>query len=270
MSDQISSISSEVRDGAAIITIDRPEFRNAMTIRMMADFNQAVARAESDPRVLAIIVTGSGSAFCSGIDIAAVREMSESGDRRLEERGMSPERPAQFANLRSVDKPVIAAINGVAAGVGLVLALMCDVRIMDEAAAITTSFAKLGLLAEHGTSWLLPRLVGTGKALDLLWTSRRVPAAEALEMGLVDRVAAPGTSVDQALAFVDAMRGSSPHSLARMKQMVLAHLDRGFDEALRDADRTVNEWIGHPDVAEGLAAIRDKRAPRFQSWPSRR
>lgn len=255
------------RDGSAIITINRPAMRNAMSIAMLARFNAAVADAESDPQVRAIIICGANGAFCSGLDIADVAEMSRSGNRRFADRGIDESRPAQFANLRLVTKPVIAVVNGIAAGVGLVLALMCDYRIMEQGAAITTSFAKLGLLAEHGTSWLLPRLVGTGNALDLLWTARKVGADEAHAMGLVDRLAPQGKGLDEAEAFVAQFSGSSPHALARIKTLVHAHLDIGFEAALLDADRTVNSFIGHPDVQEGIAAMREKRPPRFKPWP---
>ncbi|WP_242124179.1 enoyl-CoA hydratase-related protein [Sphingobium sp. Sx8-8] len=253
--------------GAAIVTLNRPEALNAMTIEMTARFNDAIRDAEQDPAVRAIVITGAGRAFCSGIDMAAVAEMSRTGNRRWEERGMTTDMPAQFANLLSVAKPVICAINGVAAGVGLVLALMSDIRIMDEGASMTTSFAKIGLISEHGTSWLLPRLVGTGKALDLLWTARKVGAAEAHAIGLADRLAPAGKAVEEALDFVAQLEASSPHSMARIKQMVYAHMDVDRGTAFRDADATVNACLSHPDVQEGLSAIREKRPAAFLPWP---
>jgi enoyl-CoA hydratase/carnithine racemase len=260
-------ILAERRGRAAVVTLNRPAARNALTVEMIAAFNAAVTAAERDPDVLAIIVTGAGASFCSGLDVGTLAELKRTGDRRLAERGVTPEAPAQFANLLQIGKPVIAAVNGAAAGVGLVLALMSDIRLMAEEAFLTTSFARLGLIAEHGTSWLLPRLVGPSRALDLLWTSRRVGAEEALRIGLVDRTAPAERLLAEAEAFVGEMADSSPHSLAMMKQMVLRHWQTAdLGVALRDADALVNVKLGHPDVAEGLAAMKARRRPAFLPW----
>jgi enoyl-CoA hydratase/carnithine racemase len=250
----------------ALLTLNRPDARNALTVPMIAEFNAAVRAAERDPEVLAIVITGAGRIFCSGLDVATIAEFSRTGDRKLAERGITPEMPAQFANLLQVTKPVIAAVNGAAVGVGLVLALMCDLRIVAEGAFFSTSFAKLGLTAEHGSSWLLPRLIGTSRALDLLWTSRRVGADEALRIGLADRIAPADGLIGEAERLVAEFAEASPHSMALMKRMIHQHLDTELGLALRQADELASASLSHPDVQEGVAALKERRAPVFQPW----
>jgi enoyl-CoA hydratase/carnithine racemase len=157
-------------------------------------------------------------------------------------------------------KPVIAAINGPAAGVGLVLALFCDLRFATPGAKLTTSFGRLGLPAEHGTSWLLPRLVGRSRAADLLFSSRVVLAEEALGMGLVDRVCSVDDTLDYARTIASEI---SPSSLATMKRQLWDDHERPLSASIDDAYALLNRMVGEPDFAEGVAALRDKRRPTF-------
>ena len=188
-SDQ-SNVVLEVRDSVAIVRLNRPERMNAFTFRMVADIRKAVDRAAADEKAVGIIITGTGRAFSAGLDAADLAR-SASGTAQSDIESSTPptdDLPALFSYLLRIPKPVIAAVNGVAAGGGFVLAMMCDLRFAAESASFTTVFSKRGLIAEHGTSYLLPRLVGISRALDLLWSSRRFDAAEALRIGFVDRV----------------------------------------------------------------------------------
>ena len=167
--------------------LNRPETLNALTFSMLAAFREAVDDAARDPRVVGIVVTGAGRGFCSGLDASVLQQTATAGSST---RPKSDDVPGMFTWLLSVPKPVISAVNGVAAGGGFVLAVMSDVRIASTAGSFTSIFSKRGLVAEHGTTWIVPRLIGTGAALDLLWSSRKIDAAEAHRVGLVQQVVA--------------------------------------------------------------------------------
>ena len=159
---------------------------------------------------------------------------------------------------------MICAINGVAAGGGLILALMSDLRIASSAASFTTVFLKRGLIAEHGSSWLLPRLVGVGRALDLLWMSDRIDAETALRFGLVESVVAPDALLSTACDYVRRLAvTSSPAAVAETKRLLYRHLGTGYVEALREADASQWKFVGAPDAREGAAALLEKRQPSF-------
>ncbi len=186
----------EVADPLAVITLDRPEALNAFTHEMLSDIRGFVEAAVADPAVVGIAITGAGRGFCAGLD-ASVLQATTSGSSARPERGSSDhDLPGLFSYLLQQPKPIIAAVNGVAAGGGFVLATMCDLRFASSEASFLSIFTKRGLIAEHGTTWTLPRLIGTGHALDVLWSSRRVDAAEALRLGLVERVTDPDALLD--------------------------------------------------------------------------
>jgi len=164
-----------------------------------------------------------------------------------------------------VPKPIIAAINGVAAGGGLILALMSDLRIASREASFTTIFLKRGLISEHGSSWLLPRLVGTGRALDLLWTSDRIDAETAADIGLVEKLTDADKLIDTAKGYVRRLAESAaPLAIAATKRLVYRHLGMGYVEALKEADVVQNEFVAAPDATEGAHALLEKRTPRFK------
>ena len=164
----------------------------------------------------------------------------------------------------TVRKPLIAAVNGPAAGLGLVEALYCDVRFCVPGAKLTTAFARRGLIAEYGMSWLLPRLVGTSRALDLLISARVVLGDEALAIGLVDRLVEPGELVEAAVAYAaDLAANCSPTSMAIVKRQVFDGLDRTFSESFAESERLIAESFERPDAAEGVASYLEKRLPAF-------
>ncbi len=256
-------IQVEIADPVALIRLDRPEKLNALTYPMLGAIRRAVDAAAADPAVVGIVITGSGRGFCSGLDSEALVATTQ-GRAPRGHSAASAEVPGLFTYLLDVPKPVIAAVNGVAAGGGFVLAAMCDVRFAWSAASFTSIFSKRRLVAEHGTTWIVPRLVGTGRALDLLFTSRKIDADEALRIGLVEYVVPPEELVAAATRYVEELASSvSPTALAETKRMVYAHASQGYPEALRDANTVQCRAVEQPDAVEGARALVERRAPRF-------
>lgn len=257
----MSDILYDVRDPVATITLNRPDRLNALTYGMLDELRDAVARAAEDPAVVGLVITGAGRAFCSGLDTDALEAISASGGS-----GTSAQhgegRPGLFSYLTEVPKPVIAAVNGVAAGGGYVLATMCDVRIGGPATRFTTVFSKRGLVAEHGVTWTTPRLVGVGRALDLLWTSRMVDADEALRVGLVEFL--QEDPLEAAQDYVRTLAATvSPVSMADTKRMVWEHAGLDVDVSLEDAADVTYSQFDRPDLGEGVQSYLEKRPPRF-------
>jgi len=256
-------IQVEVADPVALIRLDRPEKLNALTYPMLDEIRRAIDAAAADPSVVGIVITGNGRGFCSGLDAELLAQTTQGRSPRARD-AASAEIPGLFTYLLDVPKPVIAAVNGVAAGGGFVLAALCDVRIASSAASFTSIFTKRGLVAEHGTTWIVPRLVGIGHALDLLWTSRKIDAREAERIGLVEYVVPPEELIAAATGYVAELAHTvSPAALADTKRMVYAHASQGYPEALRDVDRVQWRAVERADAREGASALLERRAPRF-------
>jgi enoyl-CoA hydratase/carnithine racemase len=263
----------EVEGGVVMVTLHRPDRLNAWTGRMHTEYRWALAEAERDPNVRVIVVTGEGRAFCAGADTTALDGHVERGayDAGVDTAtlatpgyGVRPEFDHSFAFHYGMTKPVIAAINGPAAGVGLVLACYCDVRFAAQGAKLTTSNGRLGLPAEYGLSWVLPRLVGIGHAADLLLSSRIVLAEEAGRIGLVNRVFVPDELMPATLAYAHAMATEiSPSSLRESKRQLYADLHGDVGSAVVESERLLAKMATEPDFREGVAAWRDKRPPNF-------
>jgi enoyl-CoA hydratase/carnithine racemase len=251
-------------DGVRTVTFSRPEQRNAMTLEMFRAYYAALADADRDPSVRAVVVTGDGDHFCSGADPAGLQVLTASSDAQRalrDELGFAPDLPLRLG------KPLVAAVNGGAAGLGLVHALYADVRFMAEEARLATAFSRLGLPAEYGSSWLLPRLVGLGNAMDLLLSGRKIDAAEALRLGLVQRVL-PRTRVLQAAqAYArDIADYCSPTSLAVIKRQVLDDQDATPSASAARAVALMVEAFGRPDFVEGVASLVERRRPQFPPY----
>jgi enoyl-CoA hydratase/carnithine racemase len=260
------NIVTEIDAAVAIVRLNRPEKLNAFTFEMIEEIRAAVNQAAADERIFGIIITGTGRAFSAGLDAADLQKSTRGGTPRSDS-ATAEDLPALFSYLLRVPKPVIAAVNGVAAGGGFVLAMMSDLRFAADSASFTTVFSKRGLIAEHGTSWLLPRMVGISRALDLLWSSRRIDAAEALRIGLVDRVVTGEKLLDEARAYIrDLAANISPRSIAVIKSQIYRHMSEALAPAVRDADRLMNQALEHPDAKEGVASLLEKRPPRFQPF----
>lgn len=249
-----------VTDPVAVVRLNRPDRLNALNADVLNALREAIRQAEDDPAVVGIVITGTGRGFCSGwdADALATEVGANSPYQRVNEQDPTPD---WFSFLLGTAKPVIAAINGAAAATGFVLALMADLRFAAPTARLTTAFSRRGLVAEHGSSWLLPRLIGPSKALDLLFTSRMVDAEEALRIGLVDRVA--DDPVEEASAYIRALAEScSPSSLREAKRLVYRHLG-DHDLAVREAWNAMTDSFERPDPTEGMSSFVERRAPRF-------
>jgi enoyl-CoA hydratase/carnithine racemase len=262
----------EVADRVATITLCRPHRLNAWTGRMHAEYRSCLATAVDDDDVRVIVVTGAGRGFCAGADTDALKGHVERGaydpgtpeDLAMPGFGVDPRFDADFAYHFGVPKPIIAAINGPAAGVGFALACYCDLRFAASGAKLTTSHGKLGLPAEFGLSWLLPRLIGVTRAADVLLSSRVVLAEEAFELGLVNRVVAPERLLAEVTEYAKALATQvAPSSLAATKRQLYLDLHRGVVESIDEADRLLRSMLGTAAFAEGVAALRERRPPAF-------
>jgi enoyl-CoA hydratase/carnithine racemase len=255
-------VQRRVQDGVALLTLNRPDRLNAWTAEMERVYFAMLEECAQAEEVRVIVVTGAGRGFCAGADM---QELQAIGDGSVEVSAEVHERRPQTFPL-SIPKPILAAINGACAGIGLVAALMCDVRFAADGAKLTTAFARRGLVAEHGISWMLPRLIGPARALDLLLSGRVVLAQEAQTLGLVNRVSAPEKLLEETLDYARELAlKCSPASMARMKRQVYVDLERGLPEALAEADRLMLESFTAPDFVEGVTSFLERRDPRFAS-----
>ena len=263
----------EVSDPVATITLNRPAQLNAWTDRMAAEVKHALARAEADDQVVVIVITGAGRGFCAGADLNNLKSLSEGerGGQRADDLEADPGDPdvgdsfrGHYTYLMSIRKPVVAAINGPCAGMAVPISLCCDMRFASDRAVFTTAFSRRGLVAEWGISWLLPRLVGPAQALDLLFSARKIDAAEAERIGLVNRV----VPHDDLAKFVrewaeDVAANCSPTSLRIMKRQVYRHLTETLATAERESIQLMLESFERPDFREGVTSFMEKRPPRF-------
>lgn len=273
----------EVDDPVAIIRFNRPDRLNAFTYPMLAEFKHAIAAAEDDPAVVGIVVTGEGRGFSAGMDMAGLGNMVESGSNASDgAAGSGADLSADpgadlgenftrgFAYLMAVRKPVIAAINGPCAGLGLSIALMCDIRFAGESTRMLTTFAERGLVAEHGQSWILPRVIGPARALDLLFTNKRVGAEEALSLGLVNFVVPDDELVTAAIDYVkDLGARTAPSSLMHIKHMVYSHLNMNLHDAMVETEEKIAASMKTDAFAEGVASFVEKRPPKFKRITSK-
>ncbi len=268
-------IKYEVDGPSAVITLNRPEALNALTHNMMDELKHALAAAESDESVVGIILTGEGRGFCAGMDMNALDAQASGGDlndgvapTKLNadpgDKSMGPDFEVTFTYIMSIRKPIIVAVNGACAGLGMSIALLCDMRFASDNAKFVTAFSQRGLVAEHGQSWILPRLIGPARALDLLWSSRRVMAEEAKELGLVDRVFAADDLLKETKAYIQELAdNSAPVSMKLMKQQIYRHMNMSLGDAMRETNKLMAESLERPDFAEGVKSFMEKRRPDF-------
>ena len=280
-----------ISDGVATITLNRPARLNAWTRGMAAEIMEAMHNAEEDDKARVIVLTGAGRGFCAGADMAELEGAADDTARALKAEGpMTAERrvsllmgqitrgeykPENSDNMRDdfrkrysyimgIKKPVIAAVNGPAAGLGLIIALYCDIRFASEKAKFSAAFSRRGLIAEHGIGWVLPRIVGLSNALDLLYSSRIIDAQEAFRMGLVNRVFPEEGFIDGVMDYAKELAGPvSPRSLGIMKRQVYDALFQTLSEASETADGELIRSLGSEDFKEGVAHFLEKRPPLF-------
>lgn len=262
----------EARDGIGLVTLDRPHRHNAWTGRMAFEYRTAMDLAERDDGVGAVVLTGAGRHFCVGADHRALDRFTETGryDPGTPHRRPEPGDPAHpahgtaFGFPLSMAKPVIAAVNGAAAGVGFVVACFADIRFGAAGAKWTPATSKLGLPAEHAISWILPRLVGYGRAVEWLLSSRAVRSEEAQSMGLVHAVGPPGEVLTAALDYAHRLiDDAAPSSLRTVKRQLTSDLFRSLPESAEEAAALLEEMVGSDDYRQGIAALVEKRPPGF-------
>lgn len=262
-----------IEDGVAVITLNRPDKLNAWRGEMDRDVRAAMREASDDPAVKVIILTGAGKGFCAGADMNLLQTI-QSGDARVSRSVVNSHEPwdktanenfqKQYSWFPAVQKPIIAAINGAAAGLGLIMALYCDIRFASDTAKFTTAFSRRGLIAEHGISWLLPRLIGFANAADLLYSARVITASEAKDMGLVSRVIPAADFEREAIAYARMLAAEvSPRSLREMKREIWNAQFQTLGQAIESANSDMAVSFKSDDFKEGVAHYVEKRAPKF-------
>jgi 2-(1,2-epoxy-1,2-dihydrophenyl)acetyl-CoA isomerase len=259
MARAFSALRWELESGVVTITLDRPAALNSLEAGLKADLLAALRDAGRDPAVRVVVLTGAGRAFCAGQDL---KERLAPDPTPLDVEVRERFNPLVRA-IVMMDKPVIASINGVAAGAGASLAFACDLRIAATTATFVLAFGRIGLIPDSGATWLLPRLVGLGRASELLLLPDPIPAAQAHRIGLVNRVVPADELAAETAALAASLAASAPQSLALTKRAVRHSLETGFDAAL-DYEASLQGMAGRTrDHAEGLAAFVEKREPKF-------
>jgi len=252
---------AERRGAVLVLTLNRPERLNAWTDALEVEYFAQLDAAEADPEVRAIVLTGAGRGFCAGADLDVLEDATDGSDGPPAHIVNRP-RPRNFP--LTLRKPLIGAINGAAAGLGFVEALYCDVRFCVPGAKLTTAFVRRGLIAEYGVSWILPRLVGQSRALDLLLSGRVMLGEEAHRIGLVDHLAEPGELLAAAVAYAEDLTvNCSPASMAIIKAQVQRGLDQTFSANFDESEELIATSFERPDAAEGVASYLEKRPPNF-------
>ena len=269
-------IQYDVDDPVAVITLNRPEALNAITGRMQAELRHALAAAEADSSVVGIVLTGAGRGFCAGADIGGLQaQAGNSGGgaaEDLSEFSANPGNPAMgsnfsvtFSYIPSIGKPLIAAVNGACAGLGFVFACLCDMRFVERQAKFTSAFVNRGLIAEHGSSWILPRILGASHALDLLWSGRKFLGEEAEKIGLANRLCDEGTSKQQAIDYIKMLaETAAPESIKVIKAQVYRHMNMNLEDSMNESNEWMATSLKGDDFKEGVNSFVERRPPNFK------
>lgn len=268
-------IQYDVQDPVAIITLNRPDALNAITGRMQAELKHALAAAEADEAVVGIVLTGAGRGFCAGADIGGL-QATATGERGatedLSQYDATPGNPEMGANfevtfsyLLSIRKPLIAAVNGACAGLGFVFACLCDMRFVERQAKFTSAFVNRGLIAEHGSSWILPRMLGSSRALDILWSGRKFTGEEAERIGVADRLCEEGGAKQAAIDYIKMLaETAAPQSIKIIKAQVYRHLNMELGDALKESNQWMAASLKRDDFKEGVNSFVERRPPQFK------
>lgn len=272
-----ATVLEDISDQVATITLNRPDRLNALTRQVEEELAAAMQRADESEDVRVIILTGAGRGFCAGADMESLGEIGsvdwENVDLEELKQQIVPPVPRpdtavdfqkKYSYFPAIRKPLIGAINGAAVGLGFILPLYCDIRIASDKARFGTAFAQRGLIAEHGVSWMLPRLVGISNALDLLYSARLIDAGEALQMGLVSRVVPHDELMSTARQYAQHLAsGVSPRSLRVIKKQVYEALFQTLGDAIETANDEMMASFQCEDFQEGVAHFLEKRPPVF-------
>jgi 2-(1,2-epoxy-1,2-dihydrophenyl)acetyl-CoA isomerase len=254
----------DVKDRIATLTLNRPERLNALGDTLRDDLYDALIKAGADPAVGALVITGAGRGFCSGGDVKSMSEREQSGQVSAIEEKLAPARDRVVLAMRNCPKPLIAAVNGAAAGAGMNLALACDMRVASTAAKFSQAFVKRGLHPDWAGSWFLPRIVGTAKACELIFTGEPIDAAEALRLGIVNSVAAPEELMAEAYKLARKVVTGAPIAIQLAKRAIYHNEDVDLRAGLEFETFAQNLCKETEDYREGVAAFMEKRAPVFR------
>lgn len=250
-------------NGVTVLTLNRPERRNAWTVALQAEYYGLLEACVDDAGVRCVVVTGSGTTFCPGADTDELQGYTVTGDFNPEMARI----PQPDWYPLSVPKPMVAAINGAAAGFGLVQTMMCDVRLAVPGARMSTAFARRGLPALHSSSYLLPRLIGLSRAAELLVSGRTFTTDEAAAIGLVHRLIERDRFLDEVLAYAaDLAQNCSPASIANIKAQLRSGYEQSFLETVHDAEQRERAALSSADFAEGVHSFVERRPPRFAPY----
>ncbi|MCF8530696.1 MAG: enoyl-CoA hydratase/isomerase family protein [Candidatus Nanopelagicales bacterium] len=253
----------DVADRIATITFNRPEKLNALLPDMIHTYSDLLTYADNDPEVRAIVVTGAGRGFCSGADLSVLGHDPELVQGFLQGQSHATV-PGKYLHLNT---PVITAINGPAAGLGFVIAMSADIRFAHKDATLSSTFARLGLIAEYGIAWLLPRLIGLGAATDLLISGRTISGSDALALGMVHG-ASDQPVIDAHQYAADLVTNCSPYSMAVIKSQILRGQNAEFNPSADDAFVEMGHAFGQPDLHAALVGKINKTAPDFPNYQS--
>lgn len=266
----------QVADRVATITLNRPDKLNAWTATMDQEVRAAMYQADADDNVRVIILTGAGRGFCAGADMSLLNTISREGIGARDQGSflrnagngdrpnVRPDFQKKYSYFPALQKPVIAAVNGPAVGLGFILTLYCDIRFASDAARFGTAFAKRGLIAEYGLAWMLPRLIGPANALDMLFSARMVDANEAVRMRLVNQVFPQASFLESVNAYAAELANNvSPRSLRIMKEQIYNAMFQSLGEAFETAEQEMVKSLQCEDFKEGVAHFLEKRAPVF-------
>ena len=261
---QFEDLLYEIKGRVAVITLNRPERLNALTPAMREGILNAVMQADQDNKVRVIVLTGAGRGFCSGGDVKAMNEARALGSINPLDDRISPVRDRAVIAMRNASKPLIAAVNGPAAGAGMNIALACDIRIMSRDAKMGQTFARRGLHPDWGGTYFLPRLIGIAKAAEMIWTGRMASAEECLDLGIVSQLADPDELMDEVMALAKSFANGPPISIRLAKRAMYRNFDSSLEEALEFETFAQNVCAATKDAKEGIAAFVEKRDPEFK------
>lgn len=258
----MSELLFDVSEGIATITLNRPEKRNAFNTEMLRDWTSALEESQAREDVRAIVLTGAGNAFCSGGDVGAMKERKE--DTALERKKSLSDRVHRIPmTMLAMDKPVLVAVNGVATGAGMDMALMGDIRIAASSARFAETYVKIGIVPGDGGAWFLPRIVGMARALELLWTGRFVNAQEALDMGIVSEVVSDEKLMDHTLALAQRIAAGPPVAIRMIKRAARQAQTMDLVSHLDQISSHMAVVYATEDHKEAVAAFLEKRTPVF-------
>jgi len=254
----------DVRDQIATLTLNRPERLNALGDTLREDLHAAVVKCSTDPEVRVLVITGAGRGFCSGGDVKSMNERDREGRGSSLIDKIAPSRDATVLAMRDCPKPIIAAVNGPAAGAGFNLALACDMRIASTAAKFTQAFVRRGLHPDWGGTYFLPRIVGTAKACELIFTGETIDAAEAFRLGIVNAVAEPEALMEKTYELARKLAAGPPIAIRMAKRAIYHNMDVDLRAGLEYETYAQNICRETEDSKEGVKAFVEKRAPKFR------